>query len=64
MSEAYKMIRGKHFHDTDEVEKFLNDSGIVLLGITSQYASIKEGGRIVTMMFGGNLDNFFVAYEF
>ena len=64
MSKAYEMIKGKHFHDTEDVQKFLDEHGIEWLGITSQYISLKEEDRIITMMFGGSVENFFVAYEF
>lgn len=66
-SKVYECARNEHFHNLDEVRKFLEDAGFEIRDITTQYCTVWEDEnyeRLVKLMFGGMINNFCVAYEF
>lgn len=66
MSNVYKSVRGQQFHSIDEARKAIEGAGFEIRDITTQYATVWEDDthdHLVTLMFGGLISNFCVAYE-
>lgn len=66
MSKVYESIRGKRFHSIEEVRSFLESAGFEVRDITTQYCTVwedKDHETLITLMFGGMINNFWVAYE-
>ena len=67
MSKVYECVRGERFHNLKEIRAFLENAGFEVRDVTTQYVTVWEDDsydRLVTLMLGGRLDNFCVAYEF
>ena len=66
-SKVYESMRNHQFHNLDEARRFLENAGFEIRDITTQYVTVWEDDtydHLITLMFGGRLDNFCVAYEF